>query len=245
MKPDIFNQKGITLIELMVAMAIAGIVAAAMFAFQQSQTRSYVTQEQITVMQQNARAAIHFMTSELRMAGFDSGGAAGAGIEDASGNMIHFTMDFLSEPETSGDYTTVPVEKVSLDDTVYTFGVPDDAIDQPGEEIVYRLNDGNIIRDDVLGAGESIIARNFDALNFVYYDGNGNRIPEANLSNRLDDIRTVLVTILVRSGEGSPGFVFRHSDNQTYNNREGDTLYSADDNFRRILLSTEVRLRNM
>jgi len=234
MKPDIFTQKGVTLIELMVAMAVAGIVAAAMFGFQQSQTRSYVTQEALVNMQQNARAALHFMTSEIRMTGCDPRETAGAGIEAASANSIRVTMDFTGG--TGSDHAHIEAN----------FGMPSGGIDEPGEDITYELIGADLIREENHAGGDSsAIARHIDALDFVYYDNQGNRIDAANLATQRGDIRSVLITIVVRSGESVPGFMYRHEDNRIYENREGDVLFTANDNFRRIMLSEEVRLRNM
>jgi type IV pilus assembly protein PilW len=64
------NRKGMTLIELLVALTISGILVAGVYRTFVSQQHTYTVQEQIVDMQQNVRLAINRMTRELRMAGF-------------------------------------------------------------------------------------------------------------------------------------------------------------------------------
>jgi prepilin-type N-terminal cleavage/methylation domain-containing protein len=62
--------KGLTLIELLVAVAISGILIAAIYRTFIGQHKTYSAQEQVVDMQQNARVAISRMMREIRMAGF-------------------------------------------------------------------------------------------------------------------------------------------------------------------------------
>ncbi|MGA8239089.1 MAG: prepilin-type N-terminal cleavage/methylation domain-containing protein [Desulfobacterales bacterium] len=65
------NNYGFTLIELMIAMVIAGIVAAAILMSFDSQQKTQVNQQLIVDMQQDARAALYLMQQDIRMAGYD------------------------------------------------------------------------------------------------------------------------------------------------------------------------------
>jgi prepilin-type N-terminal cleavage/methylation domain-containing protein len=62
--------KGLTLIELLVAMLISAILIAAIYRTFILQQKTYSVQEQVVDMQQNVRVAIHRMMREIRMAGF-------------------------------------------------------------------------------------------------------------------------------------------------------------------------------
>jgi len=62
--------KGLTLIELLVAMAISAVLIAAIYRTFIGQYKTYTVQEQVVDMQQNARVAINRMMREIRMAGF-------------------------------------------------------------------------------------------------------------------------------------------------------------------------------
>ena len=64
--------KGLTLIELLVAMAISAVLIAAIYRTFIWQQKTYVVQEQVVDMQQNVRVAINRMMREIRMAGFGS-----------------------------------------------------------------------------------------------------------------------------------------------------------------------------
>lgn len=62
-------QKGLTLIELMVALAICFIVIGAVYQAFTSQQRTYTIQDQLAEAQQNARVAMNILMRDLRMAG--------------------------------------------------------------------------------------------------------------------------------------------------------------------------------
>lgn len=67
------KEEGFTIIELMVALVIAAIVTAAVYAIFITQQKTYAIQSGVTDMQQNARAAVMLMVRDLRMAGADIG----------------------------------------------------------------------------------------------------------------------------------------------------------------------------
>jgi prepilin-type N-terminal cleavage/methylation domain-containing protein len=64
------RSKGLTLIELLVAMAISAILTAALYRTFIGQHKTYTVQEDVVDMRQNARVAINRMMREIRMAGF-------------------------------------------------------------------------------------------------------------------------------------------------------------------------------
>ena len=57
--------------ELMIAMVIASIVAAAIMMSFDSQQKTQVNQQLVVEMQQEARAALYLMQQDIRMAGYD------------------------------------------------------------------------------------------------------------------------------------------------------------------------------
>lgn len=61
---------GFTLVELMVALAITGLVVAYLFGGFTSQHRTYIVVDELTQAQGNARAVAELMERELRQAGF-------------------------------------------------------------------------------------------------------------------------------------------------------------------------------
>ncbi len=62
-------QRGLTLIELVVAMAVAGILMTAAYGIFLVQQKTYAVQDQMTQTQQNARVAMNVLARDLRMAG--------------------------------------------------------------------------------------------------------------------------------------------------------------------------------
>jgi len=64
------KNKGITLIELLVALAISGLLVAALYRTFIGQQKTYVAQDQVVDMQQNMRVAISRMMGDIRMTGF-------------------------------------------------------------------------------------------------------------------------------------------------------------------------------
>jgi prepilin-type N-terminal cleavage/methylation domain-containing protein len=65
------RQQGFTLTELLVVMAMTGIIMAAVYSTYKSQQDSYVVQEQVVEMQQNLRAALFLLAKDLMAAGFN------------------------------------------------------------------------------------------------------------------------------------------------------------------------------
>jgi len=65
------NQTGTTFLEVMIALLITSVVTTAIFKLYITQHKNYLTQDDVTNIQQNARASIDEMTRHIRMAGFD------------------------------------------------------------------------------------------------------------------------------------------------------------------------------
>ena len=106
------NNLGFTLIELMIAMVIAGIVAAAIMMAFDSQQKTQVNQQLVVEMQQDARAALYLMQQDIRMAGYDETWEDGNtdGIDDnrlsdidGSGNAIDNDCDGSANVSDAGN----------------------------------------------------------------------------------------------------------------------------------------------
>jgi len=63
------KNSGITLVELLVSLAIFGLVTGGLYRTFVSQQKVYVVQDQVVDMQQNLRGAVNRMVNEIRMAG--------------------------------------------------------------------------------------------------------------------------------------------------------------------------------
>jgi len=108
-KMFINQEKGFTLVELMVVVALSTIIIVAIYSAYIIQQRTYYSQDQVIEMQQNIRAGLDMMTREIRMAGYDptESNNPAISITAASNNSITFTMDLDEDGATGGTNETI------------------------------------------------------------------------------------------------------------------------------------------
>lgn len=213
---QLHRNDGFTLIELMVAMVIGSMLIAAMVSLHSSQSRLSSAQQQLTEMQQTARAAMYYMVRDIRHAGLDPRETAGAGfdVNFAGSQMLSNQIAFSMDDDENGTIDAVP-----------------------NEQIAYRLNGSRL--EKLIGGAWNLVADSIEALNFVYLDaaGTSTTVPSA--------VRSVQVTVVARSRfpvQSLTGGL----DNNTYTNQRGDILLNAaGDRFRRIRLTANVFCRNL
>ncbi len=172
------NNKGFTLVELLITMVISTVIMAAIYSSYTLQQKSYYSQSQVVEMQQNLRAALQVMLGEIRMAGYDPLDSADAGIVAASATGMQFTLDTIgSTPYNESDGDTSDAD----------------------ENITYQLVSTDLQRNG------STIAENIEEIEFRYQleDGTWTAIPAAGL---LDKIRTVQIAIIARASQPTPNF---------------------------------------
>jgi type IV pilus assembly protein PilW len=97
LKPD--TQKGFTLVEMLIAMAVGLIMMAAIYTAYQNHQRSHVTQQLVVDMQQNARAAMALMKREIRMMGYDPAATDGIDNEDPDDGNIDCADPLNVDPD--------------------------------------------------------------------------------------------------------------------------------------------------
>jgi prepilin-type N-terminal cleavage/methylation domain-containing protein len=68
--PKINSQRGVTLLELMIALVTISVITVAIFQLYITQHKNYMTQDDVSNIQQNARAALNELGKQIRMAGF-------------------------------------------------------------------------------------------------------------------------------------------------------------------------------
>jgi type IV pilus assembly protein PilW len=217
------NKGGFTLVELLVAMAITGIVMASVYYTYYSQQKSYVAQEQLVAMQQNLRAAIFHMGREIRMAGCDPTQIAKPtpGIQTAGPSTITFTLDLNGDGDTT--------------DT--------------NENVTYSWGDGDADGDNDLLRDGTLLAENIDALDFVYLDGASppNVLDDdgsGNVTTSISQIRSVQVTLVARTGRTD----LKYTNTNAYYNQQdlvNPILAAQNDSFRRRRLTTTIKCRNL
>lgn len=209
------RESGFTLVELLVAMVISLVVMGGIYSTYYSQQKSYLAQEQVAAMQQNLRAAMYNIADEIRMAGYDATGSNLFGLV-ANGSDGRIT-------DANNIYFTLDWDG-------------DGVVDVNGDEQkAFRLNNGNLEKYSTGAVDWQTVAENIDALNFAYLDEDGN------VTANLSDIRSIEVSIVARTGRGDLGY----TNIKTYKNLQNQTIYTANDNFRRRLLTSEIKSRNL
>jgi type IV pilus assembly protein PilW len=214
--------KGFSLIELIIAMAISTTVLSGIVAVFHKQVVSHNTERLMVSMQQNVRAAASFMERDIRMARYDPRGFSGAAILVANEGQLSYQTDRNENGIIDAD-----------------------------ETITYALNGDELVRGDVLpfaAAAAPQVARNIDALNFDYFDANGNNISDKSVTPwvvPLNQIASIQVSIVARAGNTIPVGFTRVTDTTQYRNRSGDIIFGpANDVFRRMQVTTDIDCRN-
>ncbi len=256
------TSSGFTLVEVMMTLVIAGVMVAAIYAAHSSQQRSYTAQEQVAEMQQNIRAAVDLLTADIRLAGYDPTGGASARFCHAGTSRLGFTVDITNAAGTDtdgdGNYTPCPGE-VPLPDPGEIIELGFSAapgVDDNANGLADTDSDGDGVPDAIVlgrqlsaAGGYQPVADNIQAIEFLYFDTDGNVIATPVAAAQLSTIRSVRVSILARASSLDPNY----NDNVTYTPASGvawDLNGAAagtapNDNFRRRLLITTIRCRNM
>ncbi len=216
--------KGFTLIELMVAVLISVFIMMAIYMTFASQEKSQITQKQITEMQQNIRAAMHIMASEIRLAGHDQslGRTAGARLIEAGPGYIQFSMDICLTDGTVYVYDDNGTPGDTSDDSKVD---PDGSTDGPNENVIYAFDpaddadeDGMIdspsanfeklvlrrktCPTDLTCSGLLPFAEFIQGIRFTYFDGAGNLIDNGGSrlsATQRSNVRTIRIAILGRT----------------------------------------------
>jgi len=171
------RQRGVSLVELLVALAAGATVLAGLYGMFVQQQRVYSLQEQLIEMQQNVRLGMDVMVSDIRMGGFDPTGRAGAKIAVAQADMFRFTMD------------TDDNDPTTLDDIAY-------GLDTVDHELTRAIN----------GSGRQPVVNNIISLKFCYFlDGNPDCVPNPP-ATELDLIRSVQVDLTARTSIPDPRY---------------------------------------
>ena len=197
------GQKGFTLVDILVGLAMASVLLATVVSLFTTMGRSYTIQNVAADTQQVTRAGVEVMIQEIRMAGFNPSGSTATGIVENfdSGSGFHINHDgnvastdaqnfaFTKDADMDGriDHCidAIPAECPAADDNI------------ENELIAYRLNNGALQKYRSASARwENLTEQNVSGLNFTYYDGNGA------VTNAVADIRSVEVSMTIQQPAG-------------------------------------------
>jgi type IV pilus assembly protein PilW len=193
---------GFTLVELIVVVAILGIFGGAIYTLFQTSNRTYVVQDHVVAMQQDARYGLDYLGDNMRMAGYDPQGVG----EKIFSFQLNATWDGVT---------------VGTDATTIAFTVDDDqsgalAVDgdpqsqKDRERVAFRLDSGQLQRyrnsaaSGVNGTWETVISgvdTAASSLTYWYADGTSSAasgLPndsDGATGNDSDRIREVQITL--------------------------------------------------
>ncbi len=231
------GNRGVSLIELLVATAIFSMVIAMIYTAYRAQQKSQLVQEIVVDMQQSLRAAMFRLECDIRMAGYDPTHQAGAGILVARKAELQFQHDLNENGNPSPSSATDRNEQVR-------YGLDNDA-DKNG------IADGTPchLGRAVWNGGLQDVAENIEALNFVYLDAGGAVLDDdgnGNVVANIGNIRRIQVTLVARSGAVSPAYVMPYTSIRFYCNQQGHVILRApNDGVYRLLLTRDIKCRNL
>ena len=210
------TKKGFTLVELLIVLAISGIIMTGIYSAFKSQQDSYLAQEQVAEMQQNIRAGLYAMVSDIRMVGFDPLSTGNYGVVSATKDKFVFTADMNNDGGVPG----------GVDPETFTY------------ELYNSGTGGTSLRRI---AGQSAVAENIEQLEFYYKLEDGTRTL-APATAQLQNIRSVEISILAIARHPDRNY----ANTQTYASLSTvDWTPTASDQFRRRFQTMTVKCRNM
>ena len=185
------NNGGFTIVELLIGLAISSVVVAATYTVFNAQQKGYKNQEGVVDIQQNLRAGMFYLTSEIRLAGY--------------GSTPYFESPTLFVNGTGGVQVTMDIwDPSDFDNDGRKYIDNDGRLLDSGENVIYALeNDADsnglpdtltdqgtpvpaaLMRTDVLGTGQpEIVMENVEALSFAYaFDSDGDGFLDRNGGN--------------------------------------------------------------
>lgn len=182
------GEKGFSLIELLIAMAITVIASAAVYSLYNNFFRQSNTQDMVVEAQQNARVAINSMERELMNAGY----AAGTPdiITEAGSNALEF---IYSDPSTDTSMSATAGKRLKVRYATQTTG-----------GVTYLTRKADNLTDGTMGATEQIIpyAQN---LAITYYDINGNTITDTSTQANRNSIKFLTVALTTQTKSNVQG----------------------------------------
>lgn len=242
--------KGFTLIEILIALAISGIIMTGVYTTYMSQQKSYIIQNQVVDMHQSLRAAFYIMTREIRMACYDPKITNNYKIIKADENGFGFDADLNNDGGTPGSgesflYEIYPVDKlrripgpgghpVALNIEAISFAY---AYDSDGDGVV-EMDGGNIrwVTDSDGDGNWDQVDTNSDGVIDINDTAGGVALAEA---VNMDTIRAVKVWLLVKAEKPDSSY----ENTNTY--VVGTKHLIFNDSLRRHLMIKTIHLRNM
>lgn len=179
------RERGVTLIELLVALAVSGIVLAALVGVFSRANRLYTLENARAELQQEMRATLEIMARDIRMAAYDPKRSGKFNVQRASSTHLRFATDY----DEDGDIDPAPsypdCEVIS-----YRYAAATQSVQLICGEGTGSLDVQTLIGDTTISV---------TALDFEYRKNDGTTTTFAN------DIRAVVITLTAEIPAGRAG----------------------------------------
>lgn len=189
------KKSGFTLVELLVVMAVLGLVMGAIYGLFQTSNRTYVVQDHVVAMQQDARFGLDHLGDHMRMAGYDPRGVG--------------ERTFSFQLNATWDGNTVTCDGTNIACTVDDN--QDSAVNtNDAERVAFRLQGGALQRYRNGSGWETVIVGVDNAASsFTYWYADGTSSAASGLpndsdgltNNDSDKIREVQITLTMNPPE--------------------------------------------
>jgi type IV pilus assembly protein PilW len=236
--------RGFTLIEVLIALALTGLVMAAVYGIYLANIQAVVVDEQRVELQQGQRFGIDFMMRELRHAGYDLAESGNPTIVAAGSNYIYFTADHNNDGvlDDAGEHIVFCVYNDALGFKSLGYFATDSAAN-----LNIAAMDGNNDGEAELTHTHSLPSHQaittIEELEFNYHLLSGGQTTTPTQDGvDLDTIREIDISLLGRAVNADNKYT---SAAQSFTTASGVVWAGFNDNFRRMLLVSSVRLRNM
>jgi prepilin-type N-terminal cleavage/methylation domain-containing protein len=227
------SERGFTLVEVLVALAIGMLMLTAIYGAVDMGQRSSTGIERKVIAQQDARTVLGLMAMEIRMASYNPGLIAGIWVNPA--NCVSSPVGSTQYPSYRNTYQGII--DATPNSLIIEMDVDGSAIvgDSGNEIISYAYDQANQYiwretrrqgtcvqnRQPLLGAttaggepktvlvtndinNDGAYSEGIDIPVFRYYDGNGAEILQASLSTQIDRIRRIEITLVVDTADADP-----------------------------------------
>lgn len=188
---------GFTLIEVLIALAISSILIAAMAGVFERSGRLYTTQNATAALQQEVRAALDMIASEVRMAAYDPNKSGDFSIKKAGATEFRFLADLDGDGKLGNPATKKPYNGDG-ECEVRAF-----RYSQASKSIQIRCGDGTPYVKD----GEPLIGDTDNlkvtSLDFSYRDKYNNS------TTFMKEIRSAIISITAEAPAGRAGQIRR------------------------------------
>lgn len=245
---------------MLITLALTGIIGSSMLNLYLGSSRVYTAQLQVTEIQQNLRAGLDALSSDLRMAGYARGSDAVTGLINAGRQSVHFTMDLsrdgdcndANEDLTYSLYKSSGIPRLGRKSAGGNNSPAAEYIEAMGFAYAFDGNADGLLDGDTAGRIHwGVIGRNG---NWVELDTDAdNRIGEEDDADndgiidgidtgilaKVEDVRVVKIWLLGRAPQQDP----HYGGGQRF--VIGDRVLTFNDHYRRRLLQTSVSCRNL